>query len=250
MLPLPKNLQIERDFEDERELLAKARVYLEKGDSKRTGIHASDILNPRMSYFRWATGDGLPDRLVNMFIVGQLAHAIIEVVYAGEGEYTTKPQDSGTKIYKQLHYSPDILDHKGGPVEIKTTRSFYEPKAPYLPDDETFHAYIEQLMVYMAAEDKIEGRLTVLFLNMKINGRTEPQFYVWRIRTSPEALAAYRKVVEQRMVQLEEAREKKDHTALPLCRAFMCGSDCVYFDRCKPPGRFEFGPTTKKRWTA
>lgn len=248
-LPLPRNLDISRDFEDEKELLAKARAYLEKGDAKRIGIHASDIMNPRLSFWKRLTGDGLPDRLVNMFIVGQLAHSIIEVIYAGEGDYTTKGSDSGTKIYKQLHYSPDILDHKGGPVEIKTTRSFYEPKQAYLPDDDTFHAYIEQLMIYMAAEDKTEGRLTLLYLNMKINGRTEPQFYVWKIKTSPEALAAYRTLVEKRMVQLEQAIESKDHTGLPLCRPYLC-KDCSYWDRCKPLGRYEHGQKAEKEWTA
>jgi len=173
-LPLPKNLLIERDIEDEKELLLKARAYLEKGNEKRKGVHASDILNPRMSFWNGVTEAPLPDRLVNMFVVGQLAHAIIEVIYAGETDYLSHGMDDGTQHWKELQYSPDILEHKGGPVEIKTTRSFYEPKALYLPDDETFHAYIEQLMIYMAAEDKIKGRLTLLYLNMKVDGRTEP----------------------------------------------------------------------------
>lgn len=248
-LPLPKGLEIARDLEGERELLAKARAYLEEGGAKREGIHASDIMNPRMALFKRMTGDGLPDRLVNMFVVGQLAHAIIEVIDAGHGDYRTKGSDSGTRLYKELRYSPDILDHKGGPAEIKTTRSFYEPKDTYLPNDDTYHAYIEQLMIYMAAEDKVEGRLILLYLNMKVNGRTEPQFYIWTIKTTSQALAAYRLVIERRMAALTQAIETKDHTNLPLCRPFMC-KDCVYWERCRPQGRYEHGQKAEKKWTA
>lgn len=249
-LPLPKGLVIARDLESERELHAKAKAYLEKGAEGREGIHASDLLNPRKSFFKWLTGaKGTEDRLVNMFIVGQLAHAIIEVVYAGTGDYLTHGSDAGTQYYKELRYSPDILAHKGGPAEIKTTRSFYPPDQAYLPDDETFHAYLEQLMIYMAAEGKTIGRLILLYLNMKINGKTEPQFYIWTVETSEGALSAYRVVMEREMAALARAKDTKDHTSLRLCRAFMC-TDCPFFEQCKPEGRYEFGQTNKKKWTA
>ncbi len=249
-LPLPKGLVIERDFAAEQELHDKARAYLDKGSEKRTGIHASDLISPRLTAWRRVSGDaGVPDHLVNMFVVGQLAHAIIEVIHAGDGTYLTHGMDDGTKIYKDLHYSPDILEYKGGPAEIKTTRSFYEPKAAYLPDDETFHAYFEQLMTYMAAENKVEGRLVMLYLNMKVDGRTRPQFYIWSVKTSPEALAAFRRVLEQRMTQLSQALADKTPNILPLCRPFLC-RDCEYWSKCAPPGRFEHGQAKEKLWTA
>ena len=242
MLPLPKNLKIDRDHDEEKDLLAKARAYLEA--SNRTGIHASDLIDPRIAYFRKITKAPIPDRLINMFMVGQIAHAIIEVIKGATGDYT-KP-DSGTKLWSdalnnpelELHYSPDFFNFKGEPDEIKTTRSFYLPKAPYLPDDDTYHMYFEQLLTYMAVEDKTTGRLSMLYLNSKDEtGKTAPQFFVWKIETTHEALAAYRKIISREMKRLQKALDTKDHTVLPLCRAWKC-RDCEFWGSCKPDGRF------------
>jgi len=242
-LPLPKGLLIERDLDDEKELLAKARAFLEKGQDKRLGIHASDLMDPRMAAWKKLTGAGIPDRLINMFVVGMVAHAVIEVIFDGSTDYVSHGMDDGTQHYKELQYSPDILEHKGGPNEIKTTRSYYLPKAAYLPDDDTFHMYIEQLMTYMAAEDKTVGRLTALYLNSKgEDGRTVPNFYVWKIQTTPEALVAYRAMLEIKMKQLTKAIEDKNPNSLPLCRAWKC-KDCEFFaNQCKPEGRYGVEP--------
>jgi hypothetical protein len=234
LIPLPKNLAVDRDHEEEKDLLAKAKAYLEQSD--RTGIHATDLLDPRIAFFKKQNPSGVPDRLVNVFIVGQIAHAIIEVIKGSSGDYT-KP-DAGTRLFDELHYSPDFLNYKGEPDEIKTTRSFYLPKVAYLPDDDTYHMYLEQLLIYMAAEDKTVGRLTLLYLNSKDEtGRTAPQFYVWKIETTPEALEALRGVIKKTMGQLNVAIEKKDHNLLPLCRAWKCRG-CEYWEECKPEGRY------------
>jgi len=238
-LPLPRNLKIDRDLEEEKDLLEKAKAYLDRGT--REGIHGTDLLDLRLAYFRQLYKTPLPDRLVNTFLVGQVAHAIVEIVKGKEGDYTTP--DVGTKLYKELRYSPDFLNFKGEPDEIKTTRSFYLPKVAYLPDDDTFHMYLEQLMIYMAAEDKTKGRLTLLYLNAKDeNGRTSPAFYVWTVETSPDALAAYRKVVDSSLALLSEALGEKDHSKLPLCRAWKC-RDCEFFSEiCRPEGRYGVDP--------
>ncbi len=246
MLPLPKGLDIERDLDEEKDLLLRARDYLERRE--RVGIHASDLIDERLAFWKKVDPRPLPDRLVNMFIVGMVAHAIIEVVKGAEGDYTKS--DGGTKYFEDIHYSPDFMNFKGEPDEIKTTRSFYLPKAAYLPDDSTFHRYLEQLMVYMAAEDKTTGRLTILYMNSKgEDNRTFPMFYVWKITTTPEALKAYRKLIVKKKDKLANAIEKKDCSELSLCRDFMC-SDCEYWEQCKPSGRYEFGRKSKKEWTA
>lgn len=232
-LPLPKGLIIDRDLEEEKDLIAKSRTYLEKSD--RSGIHMSDLLDVRLAYFKHTHKSPIPDRLLNMFLIGQVAHSIIEVV---KGSEDAGKSDAGTRLFEGIQYSPDFFNEKGEPDEIKTTRSFYPPKAAYLPDDDTFHMYLEQLLGYMAAEDKTVGRLTILYLNMKDEtGKTNPTFYVWKVETTTDALAAMRGVLIKNRTRLETALETKDFSGLPLCRAWKC-KDCEYFPECKPEGRF------------
>jgi hypothetical protein len=249
MLPLPKGLVIDRDLEEEKDLLAKTREYLESSD--RQGFHVSDLIDERIAYFRRVKGWGIPDRLLNMFIVGQVAHAIIEVVkgitpgeYKADGTDYTKP-DGGTRHNGEIYWSPDFVNYKGEPDEIKTTRSFYLPKAPYLPDDDTYHMYLEQLLSYMALEDKTTGRLTILYLNSKgEDGRTAPQFFVWKVTTSPEALSAVRLVLNRKLQALKDAIAAKNPYGLSLCRAWKC-KDCEFWEDCKPEGRYGIDP---KEW--
>lgn len=244
MLPLPKGLNIDRDHDEERDLLAKARAYLER--SERKGIHASDLIDERLAYWKRVDPQPLSDRLVNMFVVGQVAHAIIEVIKGAEGDYTKS--DSGTKHFEDIYYSPDFMNFHGEPDEIKTTRSFYLPRAPYLPDDDTFHMYFEQLMIYMAAEGKTTGRLTLLYLNAKgEDNRTMPQFFVWKVQTTEAALEAFRKVILARKTRLQTAIDAKDCSALPVCREWKCGEkECYYWNQCKPPGRYGL---PRKQWS-
>jgi hypothetical protein len=168
---------------------------------------------------------------------------------AGETDYT-RPPDGGTRHFEGLQYSPDMMQLNGEPNEIKTTRSFYLPDKAYLPDDKTMHRYFEQLMIYMAAEDKTTGHLTMLYLNNKDRetNRTTPIVVVFDIKTTQEALEAFRKQMLSVKDALAQALEAKDHRSLPLCRPFMC-EGCEYFENdCKPEGRY--GIAKKKDWTA
>lgn len=246
MLPLPKGLQIERDYDEEKDLLAASRAYLEKDE--RTGIHMSDIMDSRLAFFKWLHAGPIPDRLINMFLVGQALHAVLLCVKGGTDDYT-RPPDGGTKHFQEIQYSPDFLNVKGEPDEIKTTRSFYLPKVAYLPDDKTYHMYLEQLVGYMAAEDKQIGRLTLLYINHKDEFRTAPAIFVFKVTCTPEQLAAMRKVITIASNKLSKAKETKDFSLLDLCRSWKC-KDCEYWDECKPPGRYEYGQKKEKEWTA
>lgn len=250
MLPLPRGLVITRDLETEQKLLVQVRKYLES-EARTDGIHVSDLLDPMLGYWRRVKPRGLPDRLVNVFMVGKVAHGIIELVSASGNPESEEPDaakieqaprgihlsDTGTQVRDGIHFSVDAyLDN--APAEIKTTRSFYPPRVAYLPDDDTWHMYAEQLLAYMALTDSVQGRLIALYLNMKDeNGRTFPTFYVWLVTTTPEALAAYRRVLNRTRDLLLQALEKNDPSGLPLCRAFKC-RECDYFNDCKPEGRY------------
>lgn len=253
MLPLPKALQIERDYTEEQRLLDLARKHITR--EERTGIHMSDIMDSRLAYFKWLTKQPVPDRLINMFVVGQALHAILLCIKGGTEDYQ-RPPDSGTKHFGELQYSPDFLEMEdGSPNEIKTTRSFYLPDCAYLPDDKTYHMYLEQLVGYMASEDKLTGRLTLLYLNSKDKetNRTAPSIFVFKVTCTPEQLAAMRAVITKATELLAQAKEEKNHKVLPLCRPWKC-NDCEFWDTlCKPEGRYEFGrgsKTKEKQWTA
>lgn len=247
MLALPKQLGISRDLEEEQRLHAEAKLYLER-EFRDKGIHASDLLDSRQAFFRIRDNvEGVEDRLVNMFLVGKLAHAFIEVIKGREDGEPTK-SDAGTRYVDDIYFSPDFVDKHGIPDEVKTTRSFYLPKAAYLPDDSTFHRYIEQLMIYMCLMDVNEGRLSALFLNSKDEtGRTSPQFYVWKIKADPRAMKMYRKQINMVKDQLLEALRSGKFADLTLCRAWMC-RDCPWWNECQPPGRY--GIEKEKDWTA
>lgn len=248
MLPLPKQLTIDRDYEEEKNLAKLAREHIERGD--RTGIHMSDLIDMRLAYFKWLTQQPLPDRLINMFVVGQALHAVMLCIKGGTADYT-RPPDAGTKHFEEIQYSPDFLEMAdGSPNEIKTTRSFYLPKVAYLPDDKTYHMYLEQLVGYMACEDKLVGRLTLLYLNHKEDNKTTPSIFVFKVTCSPEQLAAMRAVLTKAQNVLKDAKDRKDPSALPLCRSWKC-NDCEFFqDLCKPEGRYEHGQKNFKAWTA
>jgi hypothetical protein len=221
-----------------------------ESEDRTPGWHVSDVLDPRLGYFKRLTKSGIPDRLLNVFMVGKVAHGIIELIH-NEGEGGIHTSDAGTREIDGISYSPDAFASDESPIEIKTTRSFYLPKQAYLPDDQTYHMYLEQLLAYMALENKVIGRLTILYLNLKDEeGKTAPQFYVWKVETSPEALTAYRSVVFKVKRSLDEATEKKSAEGLPLCRAWKC-KDCDFWDLCRPQGRYEHGRDSKgqKLWS-
>jgi len=248
MLPLPKNLTIERDYDEEKNLAKLAREHIERGD--RAGIHLSDLIDSRLAYFKWLTKQPIPDRLINMFVVGQALHAVMLCIKGGTDDYT-RPTDGGTKLFNEIQYSPDFLEMKdGSPNEIKTTRSFYLPKTAYLPDDKTYHMYLEQLVGYMACEDKPVGRLTLLYLNHKEDNKTTPSIFVFKVTCTPAQLEAMRRVITRAKDQLALAKDTKNHLILPLCRPWKC-RDCEFFaELCKPEGRHEFGQKAEKEWTA
>lgn len=241
MLPLPKGLKIDRDLEEEARLLSQVRAYLEK-EEREPGIHVSGLMDPRLDFWRKVSGSPIPDRLLNMFMVGKVAHGLIELI--GGAEHGKS--DAGGRTAEDIWYSPDEMHVDGTPVEIKTTRSFYLPKAAYLPDDDTFHMYFEQLLAYMALEGKTKGRLKILYLNSKDEEgrRTKPNFFVWSVETTPEALDAFRAVLTRTRLLLEDALATGDHTNLPLCRAWKC-QDCEFWEKCKPEGRYG---VDKKLW--
>jgi hypothetical protein len=168
-----------------------------------------------------------------MFMIGQVLHAF--VLSAVGGVNLDWKSDEGSRESKELGitYSPDKMI-KGIPRELKTSRSFYEPKTI---DD--LSLYAEQLLVYMAAERITTGQLWVLFLNHKNEqGKTSPEFRAYTVTLSQEDLAALIQNLKDTRATLDTAIETKDPSKLPLCRKWKCGEgNCEWWGSCKPEGR-------------
>lgn len=244
MITLPKSLRIDRVPKGEKWLLEKSRKWVEKagGDrSKETLLHASDCLDPRYAYFSRKYPLPISDRLIPVFLIGRVLHAF--VINAVEGTTLNWDADGGSKVSKELGvtYSPDMII-KGVPREIKTSRAFYEPKTI---DD--LGNYLEQLLIYMAGENKTEGDLWILLLNAKENGQTSPAYRVFKVRVSPEDLKRVQSQIKGIAKKFHEVQKSGKYRELPLCHAFKCGpKGCAYWEKCKPENRYPF--KTKGAW--
>lgn len=233
MITIPESARISRKSSSERLLIDKAREWITK-DDRAPGIHASDVLNPRMAYWQRVKPEPLADRLVNVFLVGKVLHAFVLGSVDNHVDIGTTDDGSVYSDSLGLTYSPDkILD--GKVRELKTSRSFYEPKT--VRDVDT---YCEQLLVYMAATGTTESELWILFLNFKDEeGKTSPQFRCYTFSISTNDLLRVQDEVKAKSAALSEALRTKSYTGLELCKEFMCGKrNCPYYEDCKPEGRY------------
>lgn len=242
MLTLPKNsLKVTRHKAAEAELLKKLRDVL--GANEREGIHASDLLDPRQSFWRMKDPRELDEREVGFFIIGRVLHEIVLAHQDGES-------DLPTQVHPELgiHYSIDSLDAAGNPVELKTSRAKFEMKKVSEIDN-----YIEQLLAYMAASGRTEGRIDVLHLslldNPQYSQRTSPAVRSYKVVVSEADLKQFKTELQATSNALKTALSNDDPSELPLCRTWKCGyGNCKWWTKCKPPGRH--GKKNKKDWTA
>lgn len=241
MLQLPSDIKIERSPKSEQALLDKCRTWLEK-DERKGGLHASDLMDPRMSYFKRKYPSALPDRLVNMFIVGKFGHIIVLSAVDG-AKGINMESDEGSEWSDELGiwFSADKTLN-GIPRELKTTRSFYEAKTY-----KELSLYVEQLAIYMVGKNSLKGQLWVLYMNLKdADGKTAPQWRAFTVTMTPDALAGYKAQLIETRKALEDAIKTDKFQVLPLCRRFKCGKkNCDYWEECQPEGRYG---VPEKKW--
>ena len=238
MIELPESLVLRRNIIAEKLLTDKARKWIEK-DERTPGLHASDLLDPRLAYWQRKIPKPIPDRLVTTFLVGKVLHAFVLDGAVQGGAGALGADDVGSLISETLgiSYSPDSL--AGGKVrELKTTRSFYEPKSV-----EDLRLYLEQILVYMAATDPptCSAQLWLLMLNLRDeNKKTSPAFRTYDVEV-PEA--DMKRVVERLQAtraSLQLALDTDTPGTLPLCRQFKCGEgNCQWWNDCRPEGRWK-----------
>jgi len=230
MITIPKSLKFVRNKDDEARLLKDARAKL-AASQRSPGIHASDLLDPRKTYFRYKTGDkeaALTDRDVMIFTVGKVLHAMI---LGAEDEGSVHNDDA------DFDYSVDYIDD-GIPTELKSTRMA-------VPDDrKKLNQYIEQVLIYMASMGSVHGKLWVLFLNHKDETyMTTPVFRCANIKVGKKDLKSLQDELKTTTAQLKASlvsTEPEPWRELPLCRKDWCSrAKCEYFDECKPEDRWK-----------
>ncbi len=234
-IPLPESLTVARNNKSERMLLDKAKDYVTK-DERTPGIHASDLLDLRQSFWKHVDPQPLTDRLTVTFLVGRVLHAFVLGAVDGPDSVDVARTDDGSSNSDILgiSYSPDkVLD--GVVRELKTSRSFYEPT-----DLKDLDIYLEQLLVYQAATQTTQSQLWVLYLNLRnAEGKTAPDFRAFDVSISEEDLAKVTQYLKESREQLESAIAADDWRRLPLCREWKCGAgNCEYYMKCRPEGRF------------
>ncbi len=244
MLVIPDTVQVTRSPKSEQTLTDRCRAWIER-EERKPGLHASDLLDPRMAYYKRKFPQALPDRLVNMFIVGKFGHIIVLSAVDGVKGINME-SDEGSEWSEDLGiwFSADKTI-QGIPRELKTTRSYYEAKT-----HKDLELYMKQLGIYMVARNSLIGQLWVLYLNLKDDeGKTAPAWRVFTVKWTKEELEAYRAQIKATAYELNEALEKDDPSSLPLCSAFKCGQGtCGFWNECKPEGRYP--KKTKSAWTA
>ena len=242
-IPSGNDLKVDANEKEENRLLECSRAWLEK-EERSDGIHVSDLLDPMYAWHQKKAKDKdrrLLDREVTTFLVGKVLHAFI--ISAMDGKKGTDwASDEGSKHNSKLglEYSIDYIDKV--PTEIKTSRSFYEPKS--IKD---LSMYLEQELCYMVAEKSLQGKLWILYLNIKDEqGRTAPAYRAYDITVSKEALDEYENQMLEIRTKLIAALKKSKPSGLPLCRTWKCGIKmCKYWSTCKPEGRFN---KPEKEW--
>ena len=235
MLTIPDSLNLKRNKKAERFLLEKSREWLDSSE-RSPGIHATDLLSPRKAYWREVKPLPLTDRQVTIFLIGRVLHAF--VLSAVDEIPLSWETDGGSKycVDLDISYSPDKI-LSGEIKEFKTARNF---NAPDTISD--LWGYVEQLLIYMVAENKLTSTLWILYINLrdKETKRTSPEFRAYRIKISQEDLERTRAELLQIRLALAGAIEIQDHTILPLCAEYMCGDgNCGWWDDCKPEGRYD-----------
>lgn len=206
---------------------------------RKEGIHASDLLDPRLAFFSKKIPKGPTERQVWFFVIGKILH---QLVLGLEDR-----SDSGTRRALGLLYSPDFFVGQS-PVELKSTRSQYEPYPHRLVEE--YQRYLAQLLIYLVCEGVYHGKLWILYLTLKEEGshRTSPTVRCYDVTLTEEQFEEIKTEILETKALLERAIKEDDHSILPLCQAFLCGkSNCPYWLFCKPEGRFP--ETDRKRWT-
>src|SRR3990167_4678913 len=235
MIPIPESINVQRNRNDEKWLLKKSEAWLTK-EERAKGLHASDCLDLRRAFWRTVDPQPLSEREVGLFLPGKILHAFVLGAAGDDGLVNLGHTDEGSRFSEELGiwYSPDW--DKTDIAEFKTSLAFKEPA-----DVADLDIYIEQVLIYLACENKTKAKIWVLYLNLRdpATKKTTPTFRCYEMSVSPEDLEKTREFITASKADFDQAIETQDWKHLDLCRAWLCGAkNCAWYARCQPEGRF------------
>jgi len=230
---------------------AAVELYRKLGASieaeQRTGIHVSDLLQPRKAY--WAKTMPLPptEAEIGYWLAGKAHHFFLVQALTGVSD---TQEASLVDLATGVHYSPDLVALKG---EFKTTRWGMLPTTLQAVTRAT-EGYIAQCRAYAALMRTCEWNLYVFYLmalDLKIDSKP-PRLKVYTLLFEEEDLALERNTLAYKKHKLEAALDIHDPLELPLCSEFMCyrmvghgrgrkktiEGVCKWWNVCKPEGRY------------
>jgi hypothetical protein len=223
-------MKIVRNEKRERKRLELIKKHLEKNE-RAEGVHVSDIVFPRKSYWRGIDPKPMTDDEALFFTAGRAHHEMLEAFF--DSKTNKKRADAGEHVWKGIYYSPDIkYPH---PDEIKTSRSQYPP-GEHANLAKEFKHYLSQLTKYMGAMNDNQGALTVFYISAKNQDTgigTKPQLRCYDVFLTDAELKKVRKNMLLKKTALIAAKKNKNVALLPLCPAWLCRG-CVWLEKCKP----------------
>jgi len=241
VLRLPR-LDVCRNEYSEASLLVAIRKQLQEDDAKRdNGIHASDLLDLRLAYWRNTNPKEVDERTAFFFVIGKVLHTLVLSL----ADPMITASDAGTKNELGISYSPDLVSRAGRPTELKSNRATDEP------DDlqEEYSHYLEQLIIYMICENMLTGELWILYLNLReaSSRRTFPALRCYTVSLTQEQFEGLEEQIVWSRDKLRQALQEHTPQILEPCRAWKCGKACAWWDECRPQGRWP--KTDKRSWT-
>jgi hypothetical protein len=188
-----------------------------RGEDKE--IHLSDLLNPRKAFFARTT-EVLPTATEVLLWTAGRAHE--DVVARLGGAVTADIPRLGAvtglevgerRVVDGIQYRPDFRwDTR--PAEMKTRR---KPMPKPGEEAEAFSSYLEQLLGYCVLDRSMTGHLVVLDL-------MTPALSVYDVQYTFSELNRWRLELQTRLTWLKYSLQGKHHQQLPLCPAWMCGT--------------------------
>jgi hypothetical protein len=226
-------MKIVRDKKVERNYLGKIQKSYE--NKERTGLHVSDVLDPRLWYWKNKKPLPLTDAQIGYFLSGEILHVGVQTKLGIVKEKKV--------LFGNVKGSIDLPSIEGHPGELKSSRKWTIPEVP----EET---YIDQLIYYCAADGSSTGYIWVFYFtpgrNWKHNKSTDPTFIMWRCEFTDKEIEQAKKRLTVLPKKMLKAEREGDHTILPLCHKWKCCADskwgtevrCPYWEDCKPKGRY------------
>ncbi|MEM3361504.1 MAG: hypothetical protein QXV85_09920 [Candidatus Bathyarchaeia archaeon] len=171
----------------------------EKYERQRVGVHLTDLICVRLTYFRKREGDSLSERDIVFYALGAGEGEVIEQLIGDKREVIV--------IKNGVVHTVDAItfvDDSFFPVEIKTTRTERVEKV----DDVVRPHYLFQLGAYCSALSVSTGFLIVLMMN-------RGEVKVFKVNFSSEELENIEREVSRRRDLLLKALQEDDPTIAP-----------------------------------